>query len=177
MSLAISVLSARAWCVDIMECEDESDGTRTFQAHCPPGTKQVNEKSYSTTPRSEVQARAKLAVTLYAVPECVLCDQLREFLAARNVQFTEKNPNNDVAIQNEMKEKAGELRVPTLIVGEKSVVGYNRAAATAALIDGGYLTEEADQSASTEEAAAAEEAAEAEAPAATEAPAGGASPP
>lgn len=161
--LALSVLSARAWSVDIMECEDETDGTRTFQAHCPPGTKQVNQKSYSTAARSEEQAKAKLAVTLYAVPDCVLCDQLRDFLVARGVQFTEKNPSNDVAVQTELKEKAGELRVPAMIVGEKSVVGYNRSAITAALIEGGYLTEEADASAGAEEAAEAAEAAPAEA--------------
>lgn len=144
--LALYLCAWPASAVSIYECEDDQ-GNRTFQERCPPGTKPVDTRNYAVTTPSEEEAKAKLAVNLYTVPECELCNQMREFLNVRQISFTEKNVQDDVSLQNELKEKAGSLRVPTLIVGEKAVVGYNRGAATAALIEGGYLETSAAEAA------------------------------
>jgi glutaredoxin len=134
-ALCVSVHAANA--VSILQCEDER-GNKTFQDRCPPGTKQVNQKEYSTTAPT-VTSTSKGPLTLYMIPGCDTCDQLKEFLSIRELSYTEKNVADDVALQNELKDKAGELQVPVLVVGDKVLSGYNRTALLQALTDSGHI--------------------------------------
>lgn len=136
--LASCLVALPALAVTVSQCEDDK-GNRSYAEFCPPGTKRVNEKEYATSTKFEQAEKKKLEVVLYSVPGCELCTQMREFLTVRQVPFTEKNVNDDADLQNELKKKAGTLKVPTLIVGDKAIVGYNRGAAAAALVEGGYL--------------------------------------
>ncbi len=130
-----------SWAVKIYECEDEQ-GNRTFESHCPPWTKSVNEKQYSTG-STTTQNKQNLAVTLYIVPDCETCDQVKEFLAIRNISITEKNANESAELQKELREKTGgELHVPTLLIGETVLIGYERNRLLKALTDAGYSEEE-----------------------------------
>jgi glutaredoxin len=125
--------------VSVYQCEDER-GNKTFQDHCPPGTTEVTRKDYSTT-TPVVNTGSKPALTLYTIPGCDTCEQLREFLSIRNLQVTEKNVADDVNLQNELKDLAGELQVPVLLVGSKVLTGYNRTALIEALTVSGHITE------------------------------------
>ena len=52
----------------------------------------------------------------------------------------------DNELQLELKTKiGGDLRVPVLLIGEKVVLGYDRAGLTSALKDAGYASEESDK--------------------------------
>jgi len=125
--------------VSVSQCEDEQ-GNKTFQASCPPGTTEVTKKNYNTsTPVANTTARPVL--TLYTIPDCDTCEQLREFLSIRELQVTEKNVADDVNLQNELKDLAGELQVPVLLVGSKVLTGYNRTALLQALTESGHITE------------------------------------
>lgn len=134
------LISLPAWAVTVLECEDNL-GNRTYQDRCPPGTTPVDQKQYSTS--TPEQGKPNLAVTLYTVPDCDSCDQLKEFLKIRNISITEKNVSGNFKLQEELKEKTGgDLRVPVLLLGEKVLSGYNRTELLQALADAGYSEEE-----------------------------------
>lgn len=70
------------------------------------------------------QAIEKYPVVLYSVPVCGSCDLARLYLEKRKVPFTEKNLENNPALQQELKKKTGSLSVPTITIGEKVMNGY-----------------------------------------------------
>ena len=153
----LAIASGQAWAVTVVQCEDEN-GNRAFHDQCPPGMKQVGQKQYSTsTPTGGAQALPEMV--LYMVPNCDSCEQVKEFLAVRNISVTEKNVAEDAALQLELKDKAGDLRVPVLLIGEHTLAGYNREALLNALKDAGYKENTpaaAAEEPETEEAAAEE---------------------
>lgn len=135
----LSLTALPGWAVNIYECEDEQ-GNRTFERRCPPGTTPINQKSYKTkAPGGGGTQKTNLNATLYVVPDCDTCDQVREFLSIRNISFTEKDVNDNVELQEELKDKTGgDLRVPVLVLGDKVLSGYNRTSLLNALADAGY---------------------------------------
>lgn len=136
MALLLALAATPASAVSVYQCEDEK-GNRTFESHCPPGTKPVNQKTYSPD-GGPVPESPRAVVTVYLVPNCDSCDQVKEFLAVRNIRPVEKNVASDVKLQEELKARAGDLRVPVTIVGDTVVNGYNRAELLAAVEAGGY---------------------------------------
>jgi glutaredoxin len=132
------VFHTPAFAVSIYQCED-ANGNVTFQDRCPPGTKQLNQRNYDTTAPAAT-ASAQPGLTLYLVPGCDTCEQLKEFLSVRNLRFTEKDVSQDVELQNELKEVAGELQVPALTIGDKVLTGYNRTALIQSLTESGHIT-------------------------------------
>jgi glutaredoxin len=140
-----------AWCglaafsagaVSVFECEDEN-GNRSFHDGCPPGSKKVGTKEYTGTAPAGAAQAAPASLTLYMVPNCDSCDQVKEFLSVRNLSVEEKNVNDNPALQEELKAAAGDLRVPVLLVGDKVLTGYNRAELLAALQAAGLEPEKA----------------------------------
>ncbi len=125
----------------IHECEDEL-GNRSFQKHCPPGSKSLAEKNYSGKKKPD-SATDLPALVLYAIPTCEVCDQMRDYLSGRKISVTEKNIKDNGALQQELKSKTGgDLRVPVLLIGEKVVAGFDETGLTTALREAGYESEE-----------------------------------
>ncbi len=122
--------------VNIVECEDEQ-GERSFQKNCPPGSTQVGSKRISTGGSSKEGNNPVIKATLYAIPECEECDEVREFLQAKNVSITEKNADESIEIQNELTEISGDLKVPTVVIGEEVIIGYKRSEIEAILLKAG----------------------------------------
>lgn len=144
--LTLFLCAGTARAVAVYECED-ANGNRTFQDRCPPGTKQVEKKDIHVGTGSTGKSAASSIgpLTLYVVPDCDSCEQVKEFLAVRHLSVVEKNVNDNVDLQNELKEKAGDLRVPTLLVGDQVITGYNRTSLLAALKQAGYKEPEEDK--------------------------------
>ena len=124
-----------AFAVTIVECEDAS-GERTFQSACPPGTTQVDQRRIITgseqPPAGDTEAPV-INATLYVVPECDPCEDVREFLQARNVNVTVKDASTEQAVQEELKAVNGTLKVPVTVIGDRVMAGYSRSALTEAL--------------------------------------------
>ena len=132
------VIANTSWSVDIIQCVDEK-GNKSFAQQCPPGSKAVNRRSYSTFTSSSGDAGPGVSATLYVVPSCDTCDQVREFLGIRKIPVKEINVAENVDAQKELKEKTGgDLRVPVLIIGDKILSGYNRTTLLEALTAAGY---------------------------------------
>jgi len=125
--------------VTVVICEDNR-GERTFQTTCPPGTTELNKKEYGTAaPTPAATDTVKPALILYRVPACETCDQVKEFLTLRNLQFIETDVSMDIGLQEKVKQLVGELQVPVLTVGDKVIKGYSRAAMAQALTESGHI--------------------------------------
>lgn len=130
--------------VTILQCEDEQ-GNISFQDRCPPGTKEVGAKDYKTRGSGDDSATYTGPATLYRIAECDGCDQIKEFMTARNIRVIEKNVSDNEEYRKELQEKTGgELKVPTILIGDSTVVGYNRSKMLSALSDAGYRLTERD---------------------------------
>jgi len=116
--------------VNIVECEDET-GNRSFQKVCPPGSTTVNEKRISTGGKSKKDEytstfKLKKSATLYVIPECDTCDEVREFLNDNEVSVSEIDVSSDYEVQTKFEAIAGSLRVPVTVIDGKVLHGYNR---------------------------------------------------
>ena len=86
--------------------------------------KNLGSRGVSGTDEALEQAVKNFPVVLYSVPVCGTCDLARLYLEKRKVPFTEKNLENNPALQQELKKKSGSLSAPTITVGEKVMNGY-----------------------------------------------------
>lgn len=144
----------------------DEQGNVTYQDQPPPENARV--LSEYAAPGEESNERSGALVTLYSVPQCDACDLVRLLLQKNSVPYTEKNPSSDAAAADELKQKSGQLSVPSLTVGDKLLMGYNSLAIRDELKNAGYqLAGEADET--TPEVAAEQGSAE-QAPAAVEEP-------
>lgn len=64
-------------------------------------------------------------ITLFAVPDCSLCDVAREALRACGEVFDERNPLEDRDAFRDLVLAAGVIRVPVVLVGERVLVGFD----------------------------------------------------
>jgi len=111
-----------AGAVTVYECED-SEGNRSFYDRCPPGTTPVEEKKLRGGKKTSAPV-----VTLYIVPECGACTKVRNYLQARNISFEEKDVKDNAELQKELNDKAGALKVPSLVVDDSVITGFDESA-------------------------------------------------
>ena len=141
------LFAATAWSVEILQCED-TQGNKSFFKQCPPGWHEINKKNYSTATPDTGTTTPNISATLYVVPNCDTCDQVKEFLEVRKISVTEKDVSGNADLQKELKDKTGgDLRVPVLVMGDKVLTGYDRSALLAALAAEGYKEPEATSTA------------------------------
>ena len=141
--LALGLGFGPAGAVTVYECVDAS-GDRVFQQSCPPGTTQAGEKSIYTGSREDgenvdiEQLKEEHPITFYTSDNCEACENMRIYLVARDVPFSQKNVADDVELQEELIELSGELAVPYITIGEQSISGYNMAELRGTLDNVGY---------------------------------------
>lgn len=127
--------------ISIIECQG-ADGKVFFSDRCPPGSKPLRTKEVRTGGGDTFDVnrlKQQHPVVMYLVDVCDACDLMQNYLDKRGVPYTKKNVSADnPENQDELKEKAGQLTVPVVTVGETVVNGYNRAALAGALDAAGY---------------------------------------
>ncbi|MCG8324098.1 MAG: glutaredoxin family protein [Thiotrichales bacterium] len=130
VSLNMLFMANHATAVNIYECLD-AEGNSTFQERCPPGTTPKSEKKYSTSgATNEPENSVNVSVILYVTPECQGCNRVRKFFANRDIPVVEKNIEDNIELQDELKGKIGNLSVPTADINGEFVSGYNEDALT-----------------------------------------------
>jgi len=77
-------------------------------------------------------------VVVYRTPSCSPCDSVAAYLNSRGVPFEEKNVEGNGELQQELKAKAGQISVPTILVGEKVMKGYMQSLLEGELDAAGY---------------------------------------
>ena len=111
--------------INVVECENER-GEKSFRKSCPPGTIQITIKKINIGKSSRENNNSTIKATLYFIPDCDTCDQVREFLDMNGISFDEKNVRERIEIQEELNRISGGLVIPTTVIGTEIIVGYQR---------------------------------------------------
>jgi glutaredoxin len=100
----------------------------------PPG-----ETGQAALPYELARAVKANPVTLYTTTRsaCAGCDQGRALLHARGIPYTEKTVDTDED-KEQLRQLAGKLELPLLVVGSRKVAGFQDAAWQAALSAAAY---------------------------------------
>ncbi|MBN1170230.1 glutaredoxin family protein [Candidatus Micrarchaeota archaeon] len=64
-------------------------------------------------------------VIVYSTTHCPWCVKLKDFLKQNNIQFEERNANENHDYAAELQQKSGGLAVPVTDVNGKIIVGFN----------------------------------------------------
>ncbi len=120
--------------IKIYVCQD-GKGETSFRDSCPPGTTVTGNHSYYLHREPE---RIPPEVTLYYVPECQWCSEVRSYFSERDILINEKDLTDNSEFQNELVNKAGELIVPTVDINGAVISGYNPAVMNTELEKFGY---------------------------------------
>ena len=116
--IGLSFQSAHA--VRIMLCEDEN-GERSYMRICPPGSYSVTEQRYYVEKKPEPVIPV---VTMYFVPDCQWCREIRSYFSDHNIPINEKDLTDNPEMQQELLDTAGELIVPTVKMNDAIFKGY-----------------------------------------------------
>jgi glutaredoxin len=77
-------------------------------------------------------------VSIYVADNCAPCDAARQLLSRRGIPYTERNAQGNREEAEAVKKLTGATEVPVLLVGDRSVKGWDESAWSAALDAGGY---------------------------------------
>ena len=150
ITITLCFLFSGANAVTVYECVDEA-GNSTFQDRCPPGTTPANEKKISTGNKeksTDDEEKPDVATTLYVMSNCEACDVVNGLLTKYGVNFNEVNVEADIELQIQLKEKISaeaSLTLPTTIIGETVIIGYQRQDLITALEATGHSLPNADE--------------------------------
>jgi len=87
------------------------------------------------------EAAEKFPVVLYSTPSCSACNSARAYLQSRGIPFQDKDVEGNGELQQELKKKAGEVSVPTILIGSKVMRGYVQSLLEGELDAAGYPKE------------------------------------
>jgi len=105
----------------------DEEGNVTYQDQPPPGQDGQVETLVDNLGGSDAEtAVPDVDVVLYSIEVCDSCDLVRKVLNDEAVPFEEKMADDDAEIQSEIREVAGTLSVPVLVIGERVLIGYNK---------------------------------------------------
>ncbi len=68
-----------------------------------------------------------MTIAIYTTPTCEYCNQLKQYLQERGVDYTEHNVAKDLQRADEMARKSGQFGVPVVDIDGRIVVGFNKA--------------------------------------------------
>lgn len=89
--------------------------------------------------RQRQEAASRAPLTLYTTATCgVHCERAKAHLARRGLSYASKDPATSVDANEELRKGGGQARVPTLMIGNEKLEGYDEAAWDAALDKAGY---------------------------------------
>lgn len=133
-SLALYLLCImNLYAITVVECEDP-DGNRSFQAFCQPDSTIVNQKKL----QSRATPLPNITPIIYLVTNCRACDGVRNYFQDRDINVLQKNIENNIELQNELKEIIGNLKVPTVVIDDKVFTDYKPDVLTNALKEAGF---------------------------------------
>ena len=137
------------WAGSLYKWVDE-EGNVVYQDTPPPSSVNFEEQTYSD-PNAAINqevsdslnnAAEESPVSFYSIPNCDSCDLVRLYLENNSIPFTEKDIQTNVSLQQELEGKAGQLKVPTVSIGDLVIDGYSKSSLRQGLIDKGYPVEE-----------------------------------
>lgn len=64
-------------------------------------------------------------VSVYTSNTCPYCTMAKDYLKEKNIEFEEKNIQEDKVARDELM-KMGHLGVPVIVIGEEEIVGFDQ---------------------------------------------------
>ena len=92
----------------------------------------------SALPYETQVAMRRNPVSIYVADNCPPCDSARALLSRRGIPHTERSAQGNREEAEAVKKLTGATEVPVLVVGERSVKGWDESAWNAALDSAGY---------------------------------------
>lgn len=65
-------------------------------------------------------------IEIYSTPTCHFCHMAKDWLASKNIPYTDYNVATDLEKRKEMVEITGQLGVPVIKIGNDVMVGFNQ---------------------------------------------------
>lgn len=65
-------------------------------------------------------------ITIYSTPTCHFCKMAKDFLAEKNIPFTNFDVSVDAAKREEMIQMTGQLGVPVIVIDGDIMIGFDR---------------------------------------------------
>lgn len=65
-------------------------------------------------------------VSIYTTPTCHFCQMSKELFKANGVEYTEFNVASDTAKRQEMIDKTGQMGVPVIVIGDETIIGFDK---------------------------------------------------
>ena len=147
LALVLAMGAGDVRAVNLYKWVDE-DGNVTYQDTPPPDNVEFEEQEFGEDDpqrQNNLEVSSQLSdaveaspVRFYSIPNCDACDLVRLFLETSLVPFTEIDIQDNLTAQGELSDLTGELRVPTIAVGDTVVDGYSKSAMRDALAENGY---------------------------------------
>ncbi len=76
---------------------------------------------------NESEARKRKRVIVFTTPTCPNCTTAKRYLRARGIRFNDVDVSKDPAAARDMVRRSGQQGVPVIQIGNRVVVGFNRA--------------------------------------------------
>lgn len=123
----------------------DEDGNVTYQDQPPPDDSgQLETLSEDLGGSDSAAVPPDVSVVLYSIEVCDACDLVRKVLEDHGVPFEEKNADDNAEIQAEIREVAGTLSVPVLVIGGEVLTGYNKQMILSELEQAGFTGQTAE---------------------------------
>lgn len=65
-------------------------------------------------------------VIVYSTTICPWCNKVKDYLKQHNIEFEEKNVQEDQEAAHEMVEKSGQMGVPVIDIDGEIIVGFDK---------------------------------------------------
>ncbi len=74
-------------------------------------------------------------ITVYSADWCGYCQMVKRYFDGLDIEYTEKNVENDPGAATEAVEKSGQRGIPVIDIDGKIIVGFNRSEIDITLAD------------------------------------------
>ena len=87
---------------------------------------QKNTMNKITSIDSKKTNNKNIKVTVYSTPTCHFCHMAKDYFSENNVAFDDFDVAMDLSKRREMVEKSGQLGVPVIVIGEETIIGFDK---------------------------------------------------
>ena len=74
-----------------------------------------------------------MSVIVYSADWCAFCHAAKDYFTSKNVEFEERNVEEDPAFMQESVEKSGQMGIPVIDINGEIIVGFDRPKIDAAI--------------------------------------------
>jgi len=72
-------------------------------------------------------------ITIYSAPWCAFCHMAKHYLDGLKISYKDINVDSDPNAAQELVAKTGQAGIPVIEIGDKTIIGFNKAEIDSAL--------------------------------------------